>query len=94
MVRAHFSFLPFSKAGFVGFLSESLRMEGEAIFSAQSFLLLFQREGRFGKLALPLPRWQPAAGSGKGNFSLSAAGCPAPPVSPAMLGWAIGKERM
>lgn len=59
-------------------------MEGEAIFSAQSFLPPFQREGRFGELALPLPRWQPAAGSGRGKFSLSAAGCPAPPVSPAM----------
>ena len=61
-------------------------MEGEAISPAQSFLPLFQREGRFGKLALPLPRWQPAAGSGKRKFSLSAAGCPAPPVSPAMPG--------
>lgn len=61
-------------------------MEGEAISAAQSFLPVFQREGRFGKLALPLPRWQPAAGSGKRKFSLSAAGCPAPPVSPAMRG--------
>lgn len=89
----HFSSLAFSEAGFVELLTESLRMEGEAILSAQRFLPLFQRGGRFGELALPLPRWRPAAGSGKGQSSLSAAGCPAPPVSPATLGRAVGKER-
>lgn len=88
----HFLSLPFSKAGLAGFLTESLGMEGEAISSAQSFLPLFQREGRFGELALPLPRWQPAAGSGKGKFSLSAAGCPAPPVSPAMPAWPLERR--